>query len=304
MIKLICFVIVSFGVVATVSPKVGRAEGRSVSVQKVNPQSTIDDALKYNESSCAIIVQDGKMYKVCSYNVTPDVQSQISHAIQDLDASGPNQGIIDNGYDFLYTKGSEKQGFGLYTYVLLTPMSLEREKALLDAIITSTPRVTAFGNDIARINVIYIPSAATVASQATSSEVSANYNFDLARALIATICEMPAKEVVRICKSGLSSGPYLFSYASPLSKGMQIAPPVLLVDLSGIEEGAFTTFLEAYKEQIKSDDISDGQKINSLYIKVLNIIETAKVWTNPVEHAVGDIIHLVTSEGGKNGQAH
>jgi hypothetical protein len=213
--------------------------------------------------------------------------------------------IIDNGYEFLYTQGAEKPGFGLYTYVLLTPASPERAKALLDAILASTPRVTAFGGDIAHIDVIYIPSTGGGAAppRANSGEVIARYDFDLARALIEAICEMPAEEVFRICRTGLGAGPYLFSYASPVRKDAKVSPPVLFVDLTPIEKDTFPTFVEAYKQQIKSDDISDGQKINSLSIRILNIIETAKVFVDPVEHAVGDVIHLVTSDG-QNGKAH
>jgi hypothetical protein len=77
----------------------------------------------------------------------------------------------------------------------------------------------------------------------------------------------------------------MFTYVSPLKKNVKLSPPMLFVDLSPIQQGAFATLVDAYKEQIKSDDISDGQKINSLYIKILNVIEIAKVWTDPVEHA-------------------
>ena len=214
--------------------------------------------------------------------------------------------IIDSGYEFLYAQGGEKPGFGLYTYVLLTPSSPERAQALLDAILASTPRATVFRNDIAHIDVIYIPSTNGGAAppQANGAEVLTRYDYDLARALILAICEMPAEEVVRICRTGLGAGPYLFSYASPVRKDAKVSPPILFVDLTPVAQGTFPTFVDAYKEQIKSDDITDGQKINSLSLKILNVIETAKVFVDPVEHAVGDVIHLVTSEDGQHGQAH
>jgi hypothetical protein len=207
--------------------------------------------------------------------------------------TGVSYAIIDSGYEFLYPSVPERIGYGLYTYVLLTPARADRNKAVIDAIEKYTPNVAAFDDDISRVNVIYVPSKSPKEDAAALN--ATEYDFDRSRSLIAIICAMPSDKIDRICKGGLSLGPYMFTYTSPLNKQVKLSPPVLFVDLTPIQEGAFATFIDAYKEQIKSKDISDGQKIQSLYIKILNIIETAKLWVNPIENATGDVIHLISS---------
>jgi hypothetical protein len=210
-------------------------------------------------------------------------------------------GITDSGYALLYSEGAERSGFGLYTYLLLTPSIPDRSKAMLDAVSTYTASVTAFGDNTSHINAIYIPTKNSSKSEPLKPYLNgvayATYDFDLSRSLIATICSSTSQEVKSICKTGLTLGPYMFTYVSPLKKNVKLSPPMLFVDLSPIQQGAFATLVDAYKEQIKRDDISDGQKINSLYIKILNVIEIAKVWTDPVEHAVGGVLHLISSQG-------
>jgi hypothetical protein len=213
-------------------------------------------------------------------------------------------GIMDSGYALLYSGGAERSGFGLYTYLLLTPSIPDRSKAMLDAISTYTASVTAFGNDTSHINVIYIPTKNSLKGGSfkhyNKGDTYASYDFELSRSLIATICGSTSQEVKSVCKTGLTLGPYMFTYVSPLKKNVKLSPPMLFVDLSSIQQGAFATLVDAYKEQIKSEDISSGQKIDSLYIKILNVIETAKVWADPVEHAVGGVLHLISPQGEDN----
>ena len=218
----------------------------------------------------------------------------------------PANRIVGNGYAFLDSQGAERRGYGLYTYVLLTPSNGDRVKAMLEAVLHTTGRVETLGGDIARINVIYLPFAQgpDPGGNPPIDEVAARYNFDLSRALIQTICEMSAPEVSQICRTGLSSGPYLFSYAAPIGKAGELTPPVLFVDLTTMREGTFTTLVDAYKEQIKSEDITDGQKINSLYIRALNIVETAKDWTSPVAKAAEPIVRLISSGSGGDDKDH
>jgi len=222
-------------------------------------------------------------------------------------AAGPVT-IVGNGYQFLYSKGTERGGFGLYTYVLLTSSNSDRVKAMLEAVLKYTRQASALialGGNPVRINVIYIPltPGRDPGRNPEASEIASRYNFDLSQALIETICEMSAPEVLEICKTGLGSGPYLFSYAHPIGKAGKLTPPVLFVDLTRIQPGAFATLVDAYKEQIKSNDISDGEKINSLYIKALNVIETAKAWTDPVAHAAADFVRMIPGGSDGDGKA-
>jgi hypothetical protein len=220
----------------------------------------------------------------------------------------PTSPIVENGYEFLYDKGSERPGFGLYSYALLTPSSPERTKAFLQAVFALTPHVTAFGADIAQVNVIYIPlvkDAKQGAAGATNaSEATARYNFDLARALIQSICQAPKiGSRFQSCHGGLSAGPYLFSYAAPLGDGATMAPPALFVDLTGYRQEAFPTIVDAYKAQVKREDMSDRKEIDAFSITVLSALETAAAWANPIQHAIGNVMQIVKPESGGNGEA-
>jgi hypothetical protein len=219
----------------------------------------------------------------------------------------PTSPIVENGYEFLYARGSERPGFGLYSYVLLTQSSPERAKAFLRAVFALTPHASAFGADIAQVNVIYIPSTKGTkqgAVVANADDATARYNFDLARALIQSICQAPKiGGGVQSCHGGLSAGPYLFSYASPLGDGAHMAPPALFVDLTGYRPEAFPTIVDAYKAQVKREDISDRKEIDAFSITVLNALETAAAWANPIQHAIGDVIQIVKPESGGNGEA-
>ena len=225
--------------------------------------------------------------------------------------SGPSQKpknpIVENGYEFLYAKGSERPGFGLYSYVLLTPSSPERAKAFLQAVFGLTPHVTAFGADIAQVNVIYIPLVKDTkqgAAVANADDATSRYSFDLARALIQSICQAPKiGSQVPSCQGGLSAGPYLFSYASPIGDGAKMEPPALFVDLTGYRQEAFPTIVDAYKAQVKRKDISDRKEIDAFSITVLSALETAAAWANPIQHAIGDVIQIVKPESGGNGEA-
>jgi hypothetical protein len=179
---------------------------------------------------------------------------------------------------------------------------------MLEAVLNYTRRARALvelGGDPARINVIYIPltPGRDPGPNPAVTEIAARYDFDLSQALIEEICETSTPEVLEICKTGLGSGPYLFSYARLIGNVGKLTPPILFVDLTRIQPGAFATLVNAYKQQIKSDDISDGEKINSLYIKALNIIETAKAWTDPVAHAAAEFVRMIPGGSGGDGKA-
>lgn len=181
--------------------------------------------------------------------------------------------VVDSGYAFLLTAGSEKVGFGLYTYALLTTSDVARSKAMIQAILASTQAIGDFDIDKHHLNVIYIPSEklSTAASEAGSSAAVPSYNYKLSRSLLDRICVSSIAKSNNICHGDLSVGPYLFTYAAPLGNSAEIAPPLLFVDLSGINPRAFSTYVEMYKEQVKQADITDMAKINTLKMNILSI---------------------------------
>jgi hypothetical protein len=200
--------------------------------------------------------------------------------------------IVDTGYDYLYSMNSERNGFGLYTYALLAPGNPDRTYTFISAITNFTSSTSAFGDDVSKVNAIYIPTV----KQSDASGSEDKYSFELSRRIILSICRISSAEIIRICKGSLSEGPYLFTYASPIGKTKQLIPPILFLDLSKVHQQAFATFLDVYKQQIKRNDITDGEKLNSLAIRILSLTLTAKDWMSPIEHAVADIVHLVSKE--------
>ena len=176
--------------------------------------------------------------------------------------------IVDSGYAFMLTAGSEQAGFGLYTYVLLTKSDVSRSKAMIAAILQSTQNIIEFTEDKHNLNVLYIPAE----SNKTPARSSAPpYNYQLSRSLLDRICTQTVPKSNDICQGDLSAGPYLFTYPSPLPNDIEIPPPLLFVDLSGFNSRVFPTYIAAYKEQVKQDDITDMAKINTLKLKILSI---------------------------------
>ena len=70
-------------------------------------------------------------------------------------------------------------------------------------------------------------------------------------------------------------------------------PPYLFIDLSNVHERAFGEFIAAYKEQVKRNDFSDLERIDTFRLRVLSIILTAADWVGPIKGAVADTVHLV-----------
>jgi hypothetical protein len=121
---------------------------------------------------------------------------------------------------------------------------------------------------------------------------------DFAQKLLAQICAVPADVIRDLCATDLSSGPYLFTYARPASTLSPVPPRYLMFDLSAVHTRAFGEFIAAYKAQVKRLDYSDRQRIDTLHLRVLNIVLTAADWITPTKSAMADILHMVKGEGG------
>lgn len=123
------------------------------------------------------------------------------------------------------------------------------------------------------------------------------YDYTMSRALLDHLCVSPAEEIKAACESDLSRGPYIFAYAKPASKVTPVPPPFLFMDLSDVHERAFPEFIAGFRAEVKREDITDGAKIKTLRLKVLNIVLTTADWLVPVRKAVADIVY---SAGGQS----
>jgi len=122
------------------------------------------------------------------------------------------------------------------------------------------------------------------------------YDYKIARTLLDHLCNSPAEEIKAVCDGDLSRGPFVFTYANPASNVTPVPAPFLFMDLSGVHERAFPEIIAAFRAQVKRDDISDRAKIDTLRLKLLNIVLTAADFVAPVHKAMADIVHIASGQ--------
>jgi hypothetical protein len=221
-----------------------------------------------------------------------------------LEKSFPRLTILATGYSQLPEMGKEEPGYGLYSYAALTGSS-KRSADLLREIFESIPRIEDTAAQRMQLNIFYLPTrkdaSAAFADSVGSmspSELGRNfagsfYDYRMARAILNHICNPPAEAIRELCQGDMSRGPYIFSYTMPGSTLEPVPPPFLFMDLSDVDPRAFGEIIAAFRAQVKREDISDGARINSLRLKILEIALKAGDFVGPVQKAIADIIHSV-----------
>jgi hypothetical protein len=208
--------------------------------------------------------------------------------------------ILETGYARLSEVGEEKLGYGLYSYVLITSYS-NKSVALLDEIFKAIPNVKDTGALPNQINILYVPFfkekeddfAVAARSPGTLGAKYAQsfYNFRMARTILDHLCNPPADVLRRLCGSDLSRGPFIFTYEKPASTFQPVQAPYLFVDLRDVNEHAFAELVSAYQQQVKSEDVNSGERLNTLRLKFLNLTLNAADFFKPIPEALADVIH-------------
>jgi hypothetical protein len=208
--------------------------------------------------------------------------------------------ILETGYARLDSVGAEKPGYGLYSYILITSYSNKSVK-LLDEIFKVIPNIKNTAASPNQINILYIPfvkekeNEFSIAAQSAGTlgekYAASFYNFQMARAILDHLCNPPADVLRQLCGSDLSRGPFIFTYEKPASTFEPIQAPYLFVDLRDVHENAFAEFVSAYQEQVKSDDVNAGERLNTLRLKFLNLALNAADFFKPVPEALADVVH-------------
>jgi hypothetical protein len=220
--------------------------------------------------------------------------------------------ILETGYSHLMEFGKEAEGYGLYSYAIL-PMYSERATQFLGELFRSVPSIKDTSARPDQLNIFYVPllkekeveySKLLESRGGDPTKLAAEYgqsfyDYRMARALLNHVCNPPDDSLRDLCSGGLSGGPYLLTYAAPASQMEPLPPPFLFVDLSLVEARGFAELLDAFKAQVKREDISDRARIDTLRLKVLQYVMQASVTIGPVEEAVGKIIHAVFGGGEK-----
>ena len=223
----------------------------------------------------------------------------------------PSGRILASVYDYLYRGGTERPGYGLYSYVIF-PVPSPRAERFLDELFKTTGFVEITSAvSLGHLNVMYLPTRAEKLSMLRPVIVNGSppsvsmfgaelYDYRLAQRLLTQICAVPSEAIQATCKSDLSRGPYLFTYTFPASTLSQIPPPYLVLDLSRVHERAFGEFVSAYKEQVKRTDYTDLERIANLRLRLLSVVLTAADWIDPIKGAMAEILHLAGSDDQPN----
>jgi hypothetical protein len=222
-------------------------------------------------------------------------------------APGPQHtraAVLDTGYQALTKPGGEEAGYGLYSYVI-APGHTTRNAELLRTIMKQVAPVENTGHDKSEINVLYIPvkpaeqkafdklktAVFSDSADGFDADVLSLYDQAMALELLHRICSAAAGDIEKLCLSDTSQGPFLFTYARPVTDLQNVPPPYLIVDLRPVHERAFPVFVSKFMEQVKRPDFADGERIHSFQLSLLSIILKAADWIEPVQNAVAGIVH-------------
>jgi hypothetical protein len=233
---------------------------------------------------------------ICQQSITRGIQLDVS--------ASPPLNILETGFSVFKNVGDEEPGYGLYSYAIVITDN-DRSASFLSYVIGTIPELHKTASQRSKTNIFYIPLKNDKAEEFSKGVMfqedqltipSVNYannyyDYKIARTMLDNICDLPAKEIKRMCKGDLSRGPYIFTYSKPASKIDPVPPPFLVVDLSNVHKKAFPEFIAAFRAQVKREDISDRAKIRTLRLKLLNIVLTAADFVAPVQNGMADIVH-------------
>jgi hypothetical protein len=256
----------------------------------------------------------------CVITILPTLISAISSSphphILPLPDDGPGgpvtANIIDTRSAPLERPGEEASSYGLYTYVLLRG-SANRDKHFLKDIVESAPSASGVLAPLrAHIDLMLIPANPCPIRLAKSPadcqihlvdnverDPKANYNYGESNTLLEELCAKPPDKLADFCRDPIGWGPFLFTYARPVSTMNPIPPPFLFFDFTEHDEAAFPDFIGAYEAVLKSDDFTDDSKLNTLRLRILDVYNRARAATGPTAEGAAKLVHLFYA-GGKD----
>jgi hypothetical protein len=227
--------------------------------------------------------------------------------------SGPDR-IIGTRYGFFDERGGELDGLGLYSYAVLTSrFAVERNVAFLSELFQSTPMLSRDPPNPAALNVVHIPTkdagAARVdvslpasartparlrlsaAERSAGAILDKHYDYEFALDILDRFCAAKFES----CAGADAAGPYLIVLNDPIRRGG--ATRYLFLDLTAVHPKAFGELLSAFKAQVRLEDFTDRQKVDSLRLALLDLTLDAADWVNPISEGVAGIMELVWPDG-------
>jgi hypothetical protein len=199
--------------------------------------------------------------------------------------------LIDSVYGFVDGgKHREPKEYGRYSYVVFLQRD-ERAIALTREILASTAQESTVATSPNELNLIEFPvrrsfwsssdgtallAGSTVAA-VENSIVEKYYDEGFARDVLRAACR-DEKVAAVMCSRGFSQGPYLITFAEPASHEHQAKPPYLVVDLGKIQPLGFSYFIERFKEQAITTELSDRSRIDNFKNRILALVLDMSSW--------------------------
>jgi hypothetical protein len=240
----------------------------------------------------AVTIEPNEPYKKVVATVTAnapslgDGQCSVQVAIK---AHVQTRGPLISARGFLKPKIREKQGYGLYSYVLFSaPPQHEGEKArylkVLEACLSIMREIDEFldRQPDPEINATYIPVRKTPMSGKSDSEwaekVLAVYDYAAAQILLSKLDSM------------YQQGPYLVSTLKPLSVSDSHQPLHLFQDLTGVVPDHASNWVKHFTYLAAQQRSWQNQSLRQFQLKMRNLLAVAGIVTPEV---VGTVKTLV-----------
>jgi tetratricopeptide (TPR) repeat protein len=228
--------------------------------------------------------------------------------------AGVAASLVNNVWDFYDRHNRERDDYGRYTYVL-APRASERgrQQALLNAVLTGTGWAERLEFDRRKLNVFYFPvqhdyqdaarRLATSRPDAAAGPIVASYyDSDFASELLSRLCGAVSSGVAPpgICKTDLSSGPYVVTLAKTLKQQESDPGPYLVVDLSNVHPDAFRRIVEQLKVQVRQPEFTDLQRVSQTRLELLSIILNMSETIKGVQSTMASLVEMVTPPSRRN----
>jgi tetratricopeptide (TPR) repeat protein len=277
---------------------------QSVPVPKRNPQ-----AIAVSEEDIAELLDlQGKFTEAATFHekARPALEQTRGDTVPSSALGREDTVIKQSAFDFFDEYHTEDRGYGRYTYILFptATKNCDRCDKLLAALVEGTPSGPVKSANRAVVNIFELPVVNGQRDKARillsrhlsltdlSSRLLDDYNFAAANDLLTKSCANYRELNGKLCGT-LARGPYLVTYALPVSAYKSLPRPYLIVDMSNVNPGAFHFFLEQVKVQVGNQDISDDRRVTATYTRVVSLILDASDVLDPVAKAVGQWTKII-----------
>ena len=169
-------------------------------------------------------------------------------------------------WQYLYNYGSEKAGYGSYSYVLVgrdenNTRSTSIYLRLVAEIQHSTEEAGAIPKEVSRsiFNLFLIP----VTGASDTSARNPDYKLSI-RLLNALATSSPL--------DFNNPGPYIITLTNPITYGNETdIADIFYVDLTDIHPDAIPEFVRAYKKRVTDENLNGIERLKSLRLSILNL---------------------------------